>query len=149
MYARILVPLDSALVTEQVLVHAAVLAGSYNSLVTLVHVVAPPVPSPVPVLPGSYADPERATERARQEGRRELDRLADRLRGQGIAVQTAQLEGAPANELSGYARHHGVDLVVMADPAQSGLGRLFSDRMAETLLHSVRCPVLLVPVRSR
>ncbi len=33
----------------------------------------------------------------------------------------------------------------MADPAQTGLGRLFSDRVAETLLHGASCPVLLVP----
>ena len=149
MYTRILVPLDSALVTERVLAHAAALAGQFNALVTLVHVVAPPVHPPVPVLPGSYADPERASERARREGQRELDRLAERLREQGIAVETAQLEGTPANELAGYVRRHYDDLVVMADPARSGLGRLFSDRVAETLLQDTSCPVLLVPVSVR
>lgn len=149
MYNRILVPLDGASVSEPVLAHVVALAGQFNALVTLAHIVAPPVYPPVPVLPGSYTDPERASERMRREGQRELDRLAEWLRGQGIAVDTTQLEGTPANELAGYARRHYDDLVVMADPARSGLGRLFSDRVAETLLQGASCPVLLVPVPAR
>ncbi len=65
MYARILVPLDSALVTEQVLMHVTPLAAGFNATVMLVHVVAPPIAPPVPVLSGSYTDPERATTRVR------------------------------------------------------------------------------------
>jgi len=148
-YDRILVPLDGASVSEPVLTHVAALAGRFNALVTLVQVVAPPVYPPVPVLPGSYTDPERTVERERQEGQRELDRLAEVLRAQGLSVVTAQLEGTPANELAGYARRHDDDLVVMADPARSGLGRLFSDRVAETLLQGASCPVLLVPLPAR
>ena len=131
MFTHILVPLDGASLSESVFAHVAALA----------------VYPPVPVLPGSYTDPERTVERARQEGQREIDRLAELLRAQGISVVTTQLEGAPASELAGYVRRHHDDLVVMADPARSGLGRLFSDRVAETLLQDAACPVLLAPAR--
>jgi len=127
---------------------ATALAARFDALVTLVHVVPPSVHPPVPVLPGSYTDPERGAERARQDGQRALDRLAERLRGQGIAVYTAQFEGVPVNELVDYVRRHHDDLVVLADPAPSGLGRLFPDRLAETLLRDASCAVLLVPARA-
>ncbi len=75
--------------------------------------------------------------------------LAQRLREQDITVETVQLEGMPARELADFARRYQDLLVVMADPAESGLGRFFSDRVAETLLHRVPCPVLLVPIQQR
>lgn len=114
-----------------------------DAVLALLHAVALPVHPPVPILPGSAYDPERR----RQESQRELAARSERLRGQGLSVETEQLEGVPANELAAYAHRHGIDLVVLADPGRSRRGYMLAGRIAEPVLQDASCPVLLVPRR--
>jgi nucleotide-binding universal stress UspA family protein len=144
MFERILVPVDGSELSALALPVAADLARRYNSSLTLLHVVSPPV-----VI---YAEAavvyEGAEERAQAQaaGQSILEQARKVL---GYAnTQLVRLDNAgyrnTAQMIADEARQEGASLVVMGSHGRSGLEHFFLGSVAEGVVRRVDVPVLLV-----
>jgi nucleotide-binding universal stress UspA family protein len=137
MYEKILVPLDGSALAEAALPYAELLSGKLGSEVTLIYV-------------------HEATEVSNQRmGQFYLERTvevtkqgAERGRppcgGPGIKVKSAVQVGNPAEEIVGYAGKEKADLILMATHGQSGIRNWPLGNVAEKVVRSTNCPVMLI-----
>lgn len=158
LYHKILIALDGSEQGERILPHVEALARYTGAAMILLHasnVSAKRTGDSMPMLPEmqtrgviTAADPPgelppaAVEEMAHTESY--LSTLVERLKGNGIDVLTDQIAGDPAEVIIARAREHGVDLIAMTGSSRTGLSRLFSSSVAETVIHNAPCPVLLV-----
>jgi nucleotide-binding universal stress UspA family protein len=73
-----------------------------------------------------------------------LNEQAGWLRNQGYQVETLVRRGDPSNEILEAAKEENTDLILMARKGRSGLAKLFFTSVAETVLRSSSCSVMIV-----
>lgn len=75
-----------------------------------------------------------------------LRRVADRLTAEGIDHEIRELVrgNAPADDLVGFARDEGIDLIVIGLRRRSPVGKLVLGSNAQDVLLGADCPVLAV-----
>jgi len=95
-----------------------------------------------PVLADVGGDPTPETESWLREVREKLHDL--RPAYPTIAVEHRLLEGEPAEQIVRLANELNCDLIVLGTHARSGLPRLVLGSVAEEVLRSAPCPVLIV-----
>ena len=165
MYRRILVALDGSDVAERILPHVEALADRFGSVLTLVRATpgvgavvaatgtgAGPMAGEVVAatgagggpMDGEVVDPTPIIEAERQEAAAYLDAAAARLRGRGLTVDCDRPEGPAGEQVVGRARELGADLIAMTTHGRGGLERLVFGSVADAVLRSAPCPVLLV-----
>lgn len=137
---RILWPTDLSQGAERALPHAAALADWHDADLHVLNVRegAPDVQAEMkeafPLSSGDLADVIDKTSPPSQS----VDPNALSL------VQEQVDEEAPAESIVSYVEAHGVDLVVMGTHGRRGLRRLLIGSVAETVLRTAPCPVLMV-----
>ena len=114
---RILVPLDFSSHSERALEIAAALARPQNACLDLVHAYHLPV---TVATPDQVVIPEDFWASVRDAAREKLEQAADRMRQDGLAVETHLTERAPASAIVDVAEQVGVDLIVMGTRGNSG-----------------------------
>ncbi len=148
MYKKILVPLDGSEFSECSLAHVrAIATGCHVPEVVLLRVVEPisRQASTVYALMGenSIAEIEK---RDQAEVEDYLSQLADKLKKEGIAVQTAVAHGVPADEILNYAQNSQVDLIIMSTHGRSGVSRwAFGSVTDKVLRHSTAAVLTTSP----
>jgi nucleotide-binding universal stress UspA family protein len=151
-YGHIMIPLDGSQLAEQVLPHVEPLAEKFGSRVTLLRAVSPDEDT---FLAGASVgvvtvgipatEPEPVTQERRLRASRYLETIKADLEARGLAIDCEQPEGSsPADIIVGQARRLGVDLIAMATHARSGVDRAVFGSVADAVLRSAPCPVLLV-----
>jgi len=65
-------------------------------------------------------------------------------KGVGVDVETVILEGKPADEIMNYAKEQNIDLIVVGTQGKKGIERLLLGSVAETIIRSATCRVLVV-----
>lgn len=77
---------------------------------------------------------------------REAEAALDKVRAAAgkVSLETAVLEGKPAPEILRYAAEHGVDLIVIGTQGKRGLERLLLGSVAEQVIRSAPCKILVV-----
>ena len=77
---------------------------------------------------------------------KEADTALARIRtlAEGVNLETAILEGKPAAEIVRYAEEHGIDLIVIGTQGKRGLERLLLGSVAEKVVRTASCKVLVV-----
>jgi nucleotide-binding universal stress UspA family protein len=138
---RILIPLDFSHHAEAILEWGAHLAKEHGSRVILVH--AYHLPVEFQQLEGAYLPPDFWTN-VKTEAQQVLERHAERLRAQGIAVETVVREGYPATVIQEEAEERHADLIVIGTRGLSGLKHLLLGSVAERVVQKAPCPVLTV-----
>lgn len=73
-----------------------------------------------------------------------LERVAERLRREGLAVETLAREGYPPEVIVEEAARAGADLIAMGTSGRSGLAHLLLGSTAERVVQQAQCPVLTV-----
>ena len=73
-----------------------------------------------------------------------LSRTADKLKQEGLAVETAILVGRAADEILGYASQNQVDLIIMSTHGRSGISRWVMGSVADRVLRHSAVPVLII-----
>src|SRR5690606_38144405 len=132
---------------------------SERTKVTLVHV-APipegtPHPIPEPIVLAGYGQWPRGAakqslfssqerEAARAEAVPKMDDDAERLRQAGFQVARVVRFGDPSQETADLVEGEEFDAVVMATHGRSGLPRALLGSVAESVLHMVLTPVVMV-----
>jgi nucleotide-binding universal stress UspA family protein len=158
MYTHILVALDGSERAERVLPHVEALAEKFGTTVTLLRattsaeaLMPTPVPTagpligPAPVIPAPV-DPTAIVEAQQHAATNYLSALAERLRGQNVAVNYEQYDGPVAEVIVERARALGADLIAMTTHGRGGLERVVLGSIAEEVIRNAPCPVLLVRI---
>ena len=138
---RILVPIDFSEHAEYVIEWASHLALEHSSHLILLHVYHLPVE--FQQLEGAYLPPDFWTN-VKTEAQQVLERHAERLRAQGIAVETVVREGYPATVIQEEADERRADLIVIGTRGLTGLKHLLLGSVAERVVQKAPCPVLTV-----
>jgi nucleotide-binding universal stress UspA family protein len=105
----------------------------------------------VPVGNGGYLPPSvlRDLWAATQEAaRRNLKRLASSPQGKGVRIATLLAEGPASAAIVRAAKKNRVDLVVMGTHGRTGVQRLLMGSVADRVIRTASCPVLVVGSRS-
>jgi nucleotide-binding universal stress UspA family protein len=64
--------------------------------------------------------------------------------GAGVNMETVVLEGKPAAEIVKYAREQKIDLIVIGTQGKQGIERFLLGSVAESVIRSAPCRVLVV-----
>lgn len=137
-YKRLLACVDNSDLSRAVLRHALAVAQGLDLSVTLARVLEMPQHLVSPT------DPIEWQLRC-SEGRDQLDRITA-LESEAASVDSILLAGPPVDELTGWAKDHGVTLLALAtheqrgDPLRHGLGST-----AQGILERASASLLLVP----
>ncbi len=148
MYQKILVPLDGSELAECVLPHVESIAkGCGVESVTFVRV-AEPIPIPYAGDDGyilSAKELERMESESRAAAKNYLNQLMNRVKYDGINVQSEVLTGGPAADMiAEYATKKGVDLIIIATHGRSGISRWVWGSVADRVLRSACVPVFMI-----
>ncbi len=140
MIKRLLVPLDGSELAERALVVAGDLAESLNAVIVLARVVPPPAPGRF------YAANllEQVQEAQAKEADAYLASVAKRLKADRLSVETRVLSGDVATALVRCAMEARCELIVMGSHGLGGLGSQVFGSVAQKVLHTSSCPVLIV-----
>jgi nucleotide-binding universal stress UspA family protein len=154
MFNKILVPLDGSELAERALASAFTLAAQAEGEVHLLRVCAPEkmlVPN-TPVFGGyGLLWPDQALETAEEEARAYLAAIQKSKAPRPVRVRAQVFEGGVAEAIVDTAVADKMDLIVMSSHGYSGLTRWVLGSVAEKVLRSAPCPVLVIrspePVR--
>jgi nucleotide-binding universal stress UspA family protein len=128
---NILYATDFSPYSNQAYFHAVALAESHAASLIIAHVY-----TPGGAVPPDAGPDERAFWRGQLEQIRPVN--------PHIPVQHVLLEGDPAEEIIRYAGATRADLIVMGTHGRTGLERLLMGSVAEKVLRSAPCSVLVV-----
>lgn len=153
--ARVLVPLDSTALSEDVLPPlTALLAGKGTELVLLTIVEPLPPLEPFPDVAvwvdrsGTQAGQDAANGASANAAADNLERIAQRLRQSGMQVRTqVVVHRSAARAVLEYADESGADLIALATHAREALARAFMGSVADKVMRGANVPVLVVPPR--
>ncbi len=146
MNTTIVVPLsgprpDRSRLSERAVPYAKSLARRTKSSVVLVSVVD--VPAELSVYYALPASDHPTDNGPVAERRQYLQKLAQSL--DGLPVQTVVRFGDPADEVVALVEKQPNPVVVLASHARIGAGRTILGSVAFSIVHGVRCPILIVP----
>jgi nucleotide-binding universal stress UspA family protein len=147
-YRKIMVALDGSAFAAQALPHARSLAEKYAAELILFQAVTGVEESRLEALAIELSETHEVAETSRPQAVEEmlkpLQAQAQQLAAAGIRATPVVQVGNPAAAIVDYAGAHGVDLIVMTTHGRSGVGRLVFGSVADKVLRSAACPVLLV-----
>ena len=152
MYKKILAPLDGSEFSECSLAHIRAIATGCNvPEVVLLRVVEPLSRQASTVYAVMGEDSIAKIERRDQaEVESYLSQMADKLKREGIAVQTVVAHGVSADEILNYAQNNQVDLIIMSTHGRSGISRwAFGSVTDKVLRHSTAAVLTTSPVGCR
>jgi nucleotide-binding universal stress UspA family protein len=139
-HKRVLVALDGSPSSDAVLAFLLDIAGPLGLSVHLLRVLEIRPPMAIEGMTTFTYDEETRWKDAAAY----LSPLAARLRAQGVEATCEVRRGRPAAEILAAARESKVDLIAMATPGRTGLGRLLFGSVAEEVLRQAPVPVFII-----
>jgi len=144
MFRKILVCLDGSSLAEQVLPYATEVAQRFGSRIVLLQVIHLPASFAAAAAQGGEKILAEEAGRLAGEARAYLEGVAASLRGKGLEVEAAALEGTPSEAIVTYAQENAVDLIAIGTHGRKSLGRLVFGSVADHVLKHSSIPVLTV-----
>ena len=138
----VLCPTDFSDVSARAETYAAALARHYDASLHLLHV-DPPMPVMAPY--GEIPVDARMFEEQREIAEAELVKAGERARAGGITVDTTMKGGHPAREILALADRAQADMLVIGTHGRGGVEHLLLGSVAEKIMRTASCPVLVVP----
>lgn len=148
---HLLIPLDGTPLAEQILEPALTLGRAMQADYTLLRVVTPVYPVTLPAEPaifGSVAtDIMERVEKTHADLKREagqyLEKVAQRLRGEGLKVQTrVVVEDQPGVAILECAKAP-IDMIAIETHGRGGLSRLLLGSVADKVIRGSKLPILV------
>ena len=121
---KICVPTDFSEASDHTITYAAALARGFGASLYLIHVLK--------------------DHRQYYDARVMLESLAATLAGDIDRVATEVRMGDAAESIGEAARHYGADLIVMATHGRTGLSHAIAGSVAEDVIRTACCPVLVL-----
>ncbi len=141
----ILAPIDFTDITDKVIKISSQLASALGAQLHLLHVAAPN-----PDFIGYETGPQTVRDGVAHYLKKEhgqLEMLENQLKKEGIAVQAHMVQGATADKILEEARRLNADLIIMGSHGHSTFHHILVGSVAEGVLRTSTCPVLIVPGR--
>ncbi|MHB9286485.1 universal stress protein [Halobacteriales archaeon Cl-PHB] len=145
MYDTILVPTDGSEHAVRAAEHGRYLAQVFGASVHVLSVVD--VQGTAGLFDAGGLD-ETVVEHLEAEGERAVDEI-ETLLGDIESVQTATVEGKPADAILEYADENGVELLAMGTHGRTGLGHYITGSVTEEVVRRSPVPVLTVRATDR
>ena len=142
---RILCPIDFSDTSRHALDHAVAIAKWYESHITALHVIAPPLLLQPPILFAELPKNTTLTEAELQALEAQLGAWLEPANRTGVKTDMLFDEGNPAASILEHASSLQADLLVMGTHGLSGFERLMLGSVAEKVLRKATCPVMSVP----
>ena len=142
MYSRILIPLDSSELAEQVLPHASLIAKGLDVPIELVRIIEPVDPELSDPRHGLYLD-QVATSMS-VSAQEYLNKVASSLREEGISVSCEVREGDTASRIIDEAQRDPDTLIAMTTHGYSGIARWVMGSVTEKVLRASSNPMLVI-----
>lgn len=141
---HLLIPLDGSRFAERSIQIAVELSKQTDATLTMLRVVQEIDSQNKRIL---FKDEQTAEETVTQWkllATRYLDELAKGIKSEGVKVSSMVLSGEPENLIGTTAETLPADLIVMSTHGRSGVSRWVYGSVANKVLRTVSCPVLLV-----
>ena len=140
---KMVVPTDFSPRADQAVAYAAALATTLGASIHLVHVIEDPF-----VAGGEWAlyvrDAQEVRERLYADASSRLATMAASLDKVPSSVTTEIRSGPASDGITNAAAASGADLIVMSTHGRSGLPHRLLGSVAERVVRSANCPVLVV-----
>jgi nucleotide-binding universal stress UspA family protein len=133
-WKRIVVPVDGSVISETILDEAAGLALLLGATLHVVRVSLPLLPT---------TDIFFVPQEIHEDTQPYLDKICSRFAEQGVFAVPVAREGFAGREIVTYAAEIGAGLICMMTEGRSGVPRLLTGSVAEEILRSAPCPVLV------
>lgn len=152
MFNKILVPLDGSEHSTRALEIAIQIAKKFKGKITLIHVysvsVRPVVvPEPATLTPGipmmAPAEYSRVAEAVKEAGARILAEGAEKVKAEGVEVETMLTEGHTVYEIVKAAKEGEFDLIVMGARGLSRIKEIILGSVSDGVIRNAPCPVLV------
>jgi nucleotide-binding universal stress UspA family protein len=137
---RILCPVDFYPASERAVDYAVILAENYGAQLTLLHVVAPILPSAY----GVRVDLKSLVQALKEESARKLQQLNRKAKSAKVPVECIVRTGEIHQEIKRIVSSARIDFVVMGTHGRRGIERWVLGSVAEQLLRSIRVPLLTI-----
>ena len=137
---RILVPTDFSECSTDAISRASCLADKSQAELHLLHVSPPSF---------TLDSPDALREDKLRRSRERLNQLLHPHAELKLTVQREAREGSPPAVIHDYAQDHDIDLIVMGTHGRTGLAHAVLGSVAEKVLRSSPCPVLVVQPTSK
>lgn len=142
MYKKILLPTDGSKFAEKAAKHAIWIADSSGAELIVLNVIE------TSTLVGLPAEDliVRIKDILKEEGKKALEDISNILKESGKTVKLTPKtkEGSPADMILKTIDEENIDLVVMGTSGKTGLDRFLLGSVAEKVVKSATCPVLVV-----
>ena len=139
MYKKILVPTDGSEFAKKAQKHALYLAGVSGAEIVAVSVTENNFVNGLPLDDEVYQLNQILNERS-EENLKEFDKLNE----DNIKVTHVVREGSPAKVILEVSKEENVDLIVMGSSGKSGFDRFIMGSVADKVVNSAKCAVLVV-----
>ena len=139
MYKKILVPTDGSEFAKKAQKHALFLAGVTGAEIIAVSVTENNFVNGLPLDDEVYQLNQVLNERS-QENLEEFDKL----NADNIKISHVIKEGSPARCILEVAADEDVDLIVMGSSGKSGFDRFIMGSVADKVVNSAKCAVLII-----
>ena len=141
MFAKIMCPIDFSEHSQRALRFAALLARSFGSQITLLH-----VNDPLLVAAAAFVPDQRPEEDTKTELHRLLNEAVAGDQTSVPDMTTLVTEGEPSEEIVKTADEHGIDLIVMGTHGLGGYRKILIGSTTERVLRRTFIPVAAVPL---
>jgi universal stress protein A len=135
----ILVPTDLSEGAELALSYAFALGGAVSAKVHLLHAIS------VPIQPGDRSALHGFIDELQAQGRQALMEIATRYASTQTAGQQIVQPGDPRDLIVEWAGKVDAGLIVMGTHGRRGLSRMLLGSVAESVVRTAQCPVLVIP----
>ncbi len=145
MLKKILVPLDGSKLAEQALPYAEELAQNIGAEIILLRVFEPAIPLKYKAF--AFDTYEKAEVHFRQQVKEYLQKIQAKLQEKRIKVEMMIVNHQPpAENILDIVTQNEIDLVIMSTHGHSEATRWIYGSVADKVLQSVSCPVMLIRV---
>ena len=140
MYKNILIPTDGSEIAEKAVKHGVKLAKAVNAKVYGLYVIDISAFAGIP----TEAVWESMRTLLEEEGNKALETLKTHAEELGVEHEVIIKEGIPAEEIVETAKEKNVDLIIMGTAGRTGLDRFLLGSVAEKVVRTSSCPVMVV-----
>ncbi|MEM2933347.1 MAG: universal stress protein [Methanocellales archaeon] len=143
-FNSILIATDGSQHTKSAVKHGLALAKLSNAKVYAVYVIDIGMFASIPM----DTTLENMHELLKKEGELATRSVEEEAKALGIEIEKIILEGNPAQEIVKFANANNIDLIVMGTLGKSGLERFLLGSVAEKVIRTASCPVMVVRSRA-
>lgn len=139
MYGEILLATDGSAHAEEAAHHAIGLAQLANARVHAVYVIETRT-----AYDNAIVDPETVRNNLRTDGENALEYVVTKAEDSNVDVDTAILEGIPAEEILSYTAENNIDVIVVGARGRSAFKRALLGSTTEQLLAEATVPLFVI-----